>query len=127
MWWKRASDGLLIRRFRVRFPGDPHLDVRLTRMADIQGRLLTQSLIRRLAPESAVGTSVVVEVLPLLELVVEDFGVVDDDTVQQSVELLCVDPVGALDLAVEPRSVWLDVDVPDAPVQQVPVESGLEL
>jgi hypothetical protein len=43
---------------------------------------------------------VVVEVLPLAELVVEDLGVVDHDAVEQPVELLGVDAVGALDLAV---------------------------
>jgi hypothetical protein len=37
---------------------------------------------------------VVVVILPLLELVVEDLGVVDDFAVQESVELLSVDPVG---------------------------------
>jgi hypothetical protein len=50
-----------------------------------------------------VGPVVVVEVLPLAELVVEDLGVVDDHAVEQAVELLGVDAVGALDLAVEPR------------------------
>jgi hypothetical protein len=36
---------------------------------------------------------VVVEVLPLLELVVEQLGVVDDDSLEPAVELLAVDPV----------------------------------
>jgi hypothetical protein len=57
---------------------------------------------------------VVVEVLPLAQLVVEDLGVVDHDPVEQAVELLGVDAVGALDLAVEPRRAGLDVDVADA-------------
>ena len=57
---------------------------------------------------------VVVEVLPLLELVVEDLGVVDHHAVQEAVELLGVDAVGALDLAIEPRRPRLDVDVADA-------------
>jgi hypothetical protein len=43
------------------------------------------------------------------------------------VELLSVDPVRALDLAVAPRCPGLDVDVADAPVQHVVVEQGLEL
>jgi hypothetical protein len=70
-----------------------------------------------------VGSVVVVEVLPLAELVVEDLGVIDHDAVEQAVELLGVDAVGALDLAVEPRRVGLDVDVADALVQDVPVEA----
>ena len=40
---------------------------------------------------------VVVVVLPLLEFVVEDLGVVDEGTVQESVELLGVDAMEALD------------------------------
>ncbi len=50
-------------------------------MADIKSRLLTQSLIRRLPAQRAVRTGLVVEVLPLLELLVEDFSVVDYDAV----------------------------------------------
>jgi hypothetical protein len=46
---------------------------------------------------------VVVEVLPLAQLVVEDLGVVDHRAVQQLVELLGVDAVGSLDLAAGPR------------------------
>jgi hypothetical protein len=45
---------------------------------------------------------VVVEVLPFLELVVEQVGVVDDDAVEEPVELLGVDTVGAFHFAVEP-------------------------
>jgi hypothetical protein len=65
---------------------------------------------------------VVAEVLPLLEAVVEQLGVVDQDAFELAVELLGVDPVAALDLAVEPRGGGLDVDVADAAVGQVPVE-----
>ena len=39
---------------------------------------------------------VVVEVLPFLEPVVEQLSVVDDDAFELAVELLGVDPVGAL-------------------------------
>jgi ATP dependent DNA ligase C terminal region len=46
---------------------------------------------------------VVVGVLPLAKLVVEDLSVVDHHVVQQLVELLGVDAVGAFELAVEPR------------------------
>lgn len=49
------------------------------------------------------GTMVVVVVFPLAELVVEDLGVVDDEAVQEAVELLGVDPVGAFDFAVQAR------------------------
>jgi len=45
---------------------------------------------------------VVAEVLPLFELVVEDLGVVDHHPLEHPVELLGVDAVGALDLAVQP-------------------------
>jgi hypothetical protein len=70
---------------------------------------------------------VVVEVLPFLELVVEQLGVVDEDALELAVELLGVDAVAAFDLAVEPRGGGLDVDVADAAVQQMPVEGRLEL
>ena len=76
---------------------------------------------------AAVGAVEVVEVLPLLELLGEELGVVDDDAVEQSVELLGVDAVGPLDLAVEPRRVGLDVDVADPTVQDMPMERSLEL
>jgi hypothetical protein len=71
-----------------------------------------------------VGAVVVVEVLPFAELVVEHLGVVDHHPVQQAVELLGVDAMGAFDLAIEPRCSWLDVDMADALVQDVPVEAG---
>jgi hypothetical protein len=74
-----------------------------------------------------VGAVVVVEVLPCAELVVEELGVVDHHAVQEPVELLGVDAVGALDLAVEPRRAGLDVAMADAFVQDVPVEAGAEL
>jgi hypothetical protein len=54
-----------------------------------------------LAAEAAVGAMVVVVVLPFMELVVEDLGVVADDAVEHPVKLLSVDPVGPLDLAVK--------------------------
>jgi hypothetical protein len=73
------------------------------------------------------GPVVVVEVLPLAQLVVEELGVVDHDPVQEPVELLGVDAVGALDLAVEPRGAGLDVDMANAPVEGMPVEAGAEL
>ena len=48
------------------------------------------------------GAVEVVEVLPFLELVVEQLGVVDDDAmVEHSVELFVVDSVGSLHLAVQ--------------------------
>jgi hypothetical protein len=48
---------------------------------------------------------VVVVVLPLLQLVGEDVGVVDDLALEESVELLGVDPVGSFDapMFVKPR------------------------
>ena len=47
------------------------------------------------------GSVEVVEVFPLLQLVVEEGGVVDDDPVEHPVELLGVDPMRPFDLAVE--------------------------
>lgn len=48
------------------------------------------------------GSVEVVEVLPFLEFVVEDHGVVDDDAVvEHPVELFVVDSVRALNFAVQ--------------------------
>jgi hypothetical protein len=47
-------------------------------------------------------------------------------TLEEAVELLGVDAVGAFDFAVEPGCARLDVGVVDALVQHVPVERGLE-
>jgi hypothetical protein len=46
-----------------------------------------------LAAEAAVGSVEVVVVLPVLELVVEDLGVVDHGSVQEPLELFGVDAV----------------------------------
>lgn len=80
-----------------------------------------------LALHVAMGSMVVVEVLPLPELVVEHLSVVDHDPVEHPIELLVIDAMGTLNLAVEPRVPRPDVDVPDPFVQDVPVEGGLEL
>jgi hypothetical protein len=96
-------------------------------MADIQGRLLTQSLIRRLTAQSSVRSSVVVEVLPLLESLVENLGIVDNDAKLETVELLGIDPVRALDLPIESRPARLDVDVAGTSVEEVPVGSRPKL
>jgi hypothetical protein len=69
----------------------------------------------------------VVVVLPLLEFLGEQAGVVDHLALEQPVELLSVDPVASLDLAVQPRGAGLDIDMVDALVQQVPVERCTEL
>jgi hypothetical protein len=68
-----------------------------------------------LAAEAAVGSVVVVEVLPFLELVVEEPGVVDDDSVEHPIELFGVDAVGPFDFAVESGGGRFDVDMADAP------------
>ena len=88
---------------------------------------MLESFIRGLAVQAAVGSMVVVEVFPFLELVVEDLGVVDHHALEEPVELLGVDAMGALDLAVEPRGAGLDVDMAGASVQHVPVEACAEL
>lgn len=61
------------------------------------GCLHASFLIWRVSGESSVGSVEAVEVLPLLELVVEQFGGVDSDTVEHSVELFLVDTVGPFD------------------------------
>ena len=72
------------------------------------------------------GPVEVVEVLPLLQLVVEQLGVVDYDTVEHPVELFLVDPMGSLHLAVESGCGWFDVDVSDPTVEDVDEELGSE-
>ena len=62
-------------------------------------------------------TVVVVVVLPLLQLVGEDVGVVDDLALEEPVELLGVDPVGSFYLAVQPWGPGFDLDVVDAEVE----------
>ena len=70
---------------------------------------------------------VVVVVLPLLQTVGEQVGVVDDLAFEEPVELLGVDPVGSLHLAIQPGCSRFDADVVDAGVEQVPVERRAEL
>src|SRR5829696_9323898 len=100
-------------------PRDDDANVRIPCATDVErlrpglGSLL-ESLIGRLAVQAAVGPVIVVEVLPLAQLVVEELGVVDHHPVQQAVELLDIDAMGALDLAVESRGAGLDVDMADA-------------
>jgi len=88
---------------------------------------LPEALVGRLAVQSAVRTVVVVVVLPLLQLLGEHVGVVDDLALEELVELLGVDPVGSLHLSVEPGSTGFDLDVVDAQVEEVEVERGAEL
>jgi hypothetical protein len=71
-------------------------------------------------------TVVVVVVLPLLQLLGEQVGVVDDLAFEEPVELFGVDAVGSLHLAIEPWRAGFDADVVDAFVEQVPVERGAE-
>ena len=73
------------------------------------------------------GSGEIVEALPLVELGVEELGVVYDFAGEEPIELFVVDAMRALDFAVEPRRRWSDVDVLDAFVEQVPMEAGLEL
>lgn len=64
---------------------------------------------------------------PTPAVAVEEIDVVDDLALQQPVELLRVDAVGSLDLAVQPRCAGLDADVSDALVQQMAVTGLAEL
>ena len=72
------------------------------------------------------GAMVVVVVLPFSEFVVEDFGVVDHEAVEQGVELFGVDAVGPLDFPVQARGSGFDVAVADPFVEDVVVEGRLE-
>jgi hypothetical protein len=83
---------------------------------------LAEALVGCLAAESAVRAMVVVVVLPLLQLLGEEVGVVDDLALEESVELLRVDAVGSLHFAVQPGCPRFDLDVVDAFVEQVPVD-----
>src|SRR6202011_4009126 len=87
--------------------------------------LLPKPLVRGLAAQAPVRASVVVEGLPLLELVVEELSGVDDHPFELTVELLVIDAMGAFHLAVEPGRERFDVDVADPTIQKMPVESGL--
>ena len=69
---------------------------------------------------------VVVVVLPLLQLVGEQAGVVDDLALEESLELFGVDAVGSFHFDVEPWVAGFDADVVDAFVEQVPVERCAE-
>ena len=72
-------------------------------------------------------TVVIVVVLPLAQLLVEQVDVVGDAVlVQELVELLVVDAVRALDLAIEVRRPRADVDVADVQRLEVPVEIATE-
>jgi len=73
------------------------------------------------------GPGEIAEAFPLVELGVEELGVVDDLAGEQPVELFVVNAMRAFDLSVEPRRRGPDVDVLEAFVQEVPVEAGLEL
>src|SRR2546429_5577773 len=73
------------------------------------------------------GSSEIVEALPLRELAVEQLGVVDHLAGEHAVELFVVDAMRALDLAVEAWRRGSDVDVLEALIEQVPMEAGLEL
>jgi hypothetical protein len=78
---------------------------------------LPEAFVGCLAVQSAVRTVVVVVVLPLLQLVGEDVGVVDDLAGEEPVELLGVDPVGSFYLPVQPWGAGFDLDVVDAEVE----------
>jgi hypothetical protein len=87
---------------------------------------LAEALVGCLAAESAVRAMVVVVVLPLLQLVGEQAGVVDHLAFEESVELVGVDAVGSLHFAVEPRRARFDLDMVNAFVEQVPVKGCAE-
>ncbi len=72
------------------------------------------------------GSVVVVVVFPLPEAFCEEIGVVDDLAFEQPVELLGIDPVGTLHLAVQARSARADPAVCDALIEQMPGEGRPE-
>jgi hypothetical protein len=73
-----------------------------------------------------VGTIEIIEVLPFLELLIEESGVVNHDAFELAIELLIIDPVTSLDFLVEPRRGGSDVDVSNALVEHVIVERPLK-
>ena len=89
--------------------------------------LQPQSLVGSLTAKTTVWAVEIVEVLPFAKAFVEHPGVIDHHAVEHAVELLGIDPVGSLHLAVQPRGRGSDVDVADASVEHVVVEGGLEL
>lgn len=72
---------------------------------------------RGLASEGSVAVLVVV---PLLEFLVEQAGVVFDDAVDEPVELVGVDAVPAFHFSIEPGRGRPNVDVANALVNDVP-------
>ncbi len=71
---------------------------------------------------------IVVIILPLPQLLVEEMNIVRDAVlVQELVELLVIDAMGSLHLAVEARRTRADIDVPNVEPLEVPVELRLEL
>jgi hypothetical protein len=56
----------------------------------------------------------IVEGRPLPQAILEEAAIVDHDALQELVELVGVDPVRSLDLAVEARGRRPDVDMADA-------------
>src|SRR6202521_1677115 len=73
------------------------------------------------------GSGEIVEAFPLLELGVEELGALDHFAGKEPVEPFVVDAMRPVDLTVQPRRRWSDVDVLNAFVEQVPVETSLEL
>jgi hypothetical protein len=73
--------------------------------------------------QRALRAMVVVVVLPLPQLVIEQVDIVADARrIQQRAKLLVIDPMRSLDLAVEMRRPWADVDVPDVQALEMPVK-----
>ena len=88
---------------------------------------MSQALIGAVSTQSGVRAFIVVEVLPLLELVVEATCIFNHDTLEQAVELFLINAVRAFDFAIETRCLGLDIDVRDTQVLDMPVELGTEL
>ena len=63
------------------------------------------------------GSGEIVEALPLVELGIEEFGVVYDLAGQEPIELFVVDTVRPFDLAIEARRRGPDVDVLEALIE----------
>src|SRR6188768_795698 len=71
---------------------------------------------------------VTVIVLPLTQLLIRQMDVVADAIlIEELIELLVIDTMRALDLPVETRRAWSDVDVSDVQRFEMPVELGLKL
>lgn len=90
-------------------------------------RVQREAFVGCLPTEGSAGTVIDVAVLPLLQLLGEQPGLVDDLPLEETRERLAVDALRGLHFAVEPWYSRLDVDTADTLVEDVPVQRQAEL